>query len=476
MDKLNLALSEGHASRKTVSLAPGYDKYKHFSLAENERKYSRQFFSLYQHRLGMLKPRVDREAMTKWGHDTRRVDGQKIQHKHKILDIVSGELCWVLGTVFVEMKHKLKIMQDVEKGTDDVMPELTLSYIDETEIGVVMLEDESGRAILHNPELLGRKGLVTGCFVAVLGIEIQAGILEVMEVLVPTPAPQLPLPTTGRGSKLAFVSGLRFGADADADIRAVFLQQWLCGELGGEKDQQLSSEIGRLIICGDSVVEDTTDYAEKETSKALFGSKNVSRFKTSSFVAFNSWLAEVSALVPVSIMAGENDPAEACWPQQPFHRSLLGENTPYLADVSTTGSADAAISSLTNPTWLELDNGLRVLGSSGQNITDMLKYVLDKPTESSILDAMANTITWQNIAPTAPDTLYCYPYENKDPFTLDETPHLYFASNQPFLGSRKFELGNTSVTLVSVGDFRVTGDIMVVDTETLSVEKVLFVI
>lgn len=467
--QINRNLSANPATRPESGMATDFEKSNAFSLADEERKYSRQFFAMYQQRLAMLKPRVEQEAMKRWGHNTRQVDGQKIQHKDKILDIVSGELCWVLGTVFSDMKHKLNILQDVDKGVDDVMPSVPRLYVDEENGAVVMLEDESGRAILHNIELLNTTGLVTGCFVAVLGIEIQAGIFEIMEVANPVPAPQNALPSPEATPKfLALVSGLLFGAQTEVDLRLLLLQQWLAGEIGSDDDQKESSSVCRLIIAGDLVKELEPEANTDFQTTNNFGSKNTSHFLPESLKIFDQWLSEVVSTVPVTVMAGDSDPAEICLPQQPIHRSLFGANGQFI------GNENLPIHVTTNPSWMQLANGLRVLGTSGQNITDILKYHLHNDQENDILDVMERTIKWQNIMPTAPDTLYCYPYEDKDPFTLDETPHLYFAGNQTAFASREIELQNCKVTAVSVPKFSETGEIVLVNTSTLETKTVSF--
>ena len=40
-------------------------------------------------------------------------------------------------------------------------------------------------------------------------------------------------------------------------------------------------------------------------------------------------------------------------------------------------------------------------------------------------------LDWRHIAPTAPDTLHCYPFADNDPFVLAQTPHVFFVGGQP---------------------------------------------
>ncbi len=46
------------------------------------------------------------------------------------------------------------------------------------------------------------------------------------------------------------------------------------------------------------------------------------------------------------------------------------------------------------------------------------------------LKLMEGTLQWRHLAPTAPDTLPCYPFCDTDPFVLDACPHVYFVGNQ----------------------------------------------
>ena len=71
--------------------------------------------------------------------------------------------------------------------------------------------------------------------------------------------------------------------------------------------------------------------------------------------------------------------------------------------------------------------------------------------------------------------LGCYPFQENDPFVLEECPHVYFVGNQP-----RFETtvvrgpAGQSVTLIAIPKFKETGQIVLLDMETLEVETMEF--
>jgi DNA polymerase delta subunit 2 len=77
-------------------------------------------------------------------------------------------------------------------------------------------------------------------------------------------------------------------------------------------------------------------------------------------------------------------------------------------------------------------DGVRFLGTAGQNVDDVYKYsgLEDR------LSIMEHILQWGHLIPTAPDTLAAYPFPDRDPFVLETAPHVFFAGNQPELGTR----------------------------------------
>lgn len=66
-----------------------------------------------------------------------------------------------------------------------------------------------------------------------------------------------------------------------------------------------------------------------------------------------------------------------------------------------------------------------------------------------------------------------YPFQDDDPFVLNECPHLFFAGSQP-----KFDTAvingpeGQMVRLIAVPKFKETGNLVLVDMETLDVELI----
>ena len=90
------------------------------------------------------------------------------------------------------------------------------------------------------------------------------------------------------------------------------------------------------------------------------------------------------------------------------------------------------------------------------------------------LDLMEATVRWQHVAPSAPDTLACYPYKDRDPFFIERSPHVYFAGMQPAFGCRKVRVGDAETVCVLVPDFSKTSSVVLLDVDTLECHPVTF--
>src|SRR5262249_35638467 len=89
----------------------------------------------------------------------------------------------------------------------------------------------------------------------------------------------------------------------------------------------------------------------------------------------------------------------------------------------------------------------------------------------------------RHIAPTAPDTLWCYPYFNADPFIVQETPHVYIVGGQERFATKmvvdSIDDGGDDKTrcrLVMVPEFAKTEVLVLLNLRTLNVKTVTFAV
>ncbi len=113
-----------------------------------------------------------------------------------------------------------------------------------------------------------------------------------------------------------------------------------------------------------------------------------------------------------------------------------------------------------------------ILGTSGQNIDDLWRCTA---TEDR-LELLASTLAWGHVAPSAPDTLSCHPFNDRDPFLIGDQPHVYFAANQPSYGTRLVQApgGGAATRLVLVPSFAATGTAVLVNLSTLACHPITF--
>lgn len=426
-----------------------HDRPNEFALDLKDRNYDMQYYKMYQYRLNVLRERVETCCKAKWNHDFK-INGKKVVKKSKVLDIQAGEPSWCVGTIYCEMKYKPNILDEVVNDTYGA-PDLTKSYTDPEGTDEIMLDDESGRVILVG-DLVRNTPFVSGTVVGLLGMEADAGTFQVLDICYPNALPQKPFPTISK-KKIAFISGINASPrNPSLSLKLQLLQDSLSGELSTEIEM---SEISRCIILGDSL-------NPGENREDLPGSLS----------EFGSFLGNLLKSIPVDILPGENDPSDRSLPQQPLHRALFDEAlSPYFERENMN-----VFHSVTNPYWFDIE-GCQLLATSGQQINDITKYIIPYYEETKTLkgdniehrlDLIEATLKWQNIAPTAPDTLWCYPYPDNDPFILTQWPHVYIVGNQPQFGYRKVTLENdTQVIIVAVPGFSATGQFVVFDLETL---------
>ncbi|KAJ9085082.1 DNA polymerase delta subunit 2 [Entomophthora muscae] len=275
--------------------------------------------------------------------------------------------------------------------------------------------------------------LVTGAVVALLGKESTSGEFEVEEVILPGQLEQSPIIGEEEPRYFAFASGLNFGENNNGSLE--LLLEFLLGgfDIGNIK----SRDIIKVVVAGN-----------------IYGPLNPKESYKDPTSKIDCFLNQVCQSIPVYLIPGANDPTTRALPQQPLHSGLFN---------ATNSLPTLHLAS--NPLDVEL-MGLRIMGTAGQPINDLKKCGSDVVTS---LDWLEATLKFGHFAPTSPDTLYCYPYSNQDPFVLTACPHIFFAGNQDEFATRMIAGDNGQQTrMITIPSFSTSGQIVLVEASTLA--------
>ncbi|OBT45242.1 hypothetical protein VE00_03669 [Pseudogymnoascus sp. WSF 3629] len=470
---------------------------------EKDKQYRQQYGDMYFLRLAKLKPAAEKVAAVAWAGF--EIGGEEATKVERVLDVRQGELCWVTGTIYMDMALKPNILDDISKDhwTSAVPPRQKYKSSDGSDS--TMLEDESGRVRLIGARLADEM-MVTGCIVSVMGTENANGDFEVIDIRTPDLAPQparwehsdssktatesgrkvkkqkvededeeMTESRPGSGGKIAIVSGLDIsGSNAGHTLQLNLLLEYLLGEALDPASQQQASQISRLIIAGNSIVVDDSvpggslGNTRKATHKKY--GYDSSAYNPAPTAHLDDFLAALLPSVPVTLLPGASDPANASLPQQPVHSAMFPQARAYGSGPPTDGEKKIGwFDAVTNP-WEGEVEGWRVLGTGGQNVDDVFKYV-EGEDRLGMMEAMCR---WRCCAPTAPDTLWSYPFQDDDPFVIKDCPHLYIVGSQPKFDTTVIEgPDGQMVRLIAVPRFSETGELLLVDSETLEVERVV---
>lgn len=323
-----------------------------------------------------------------------------------------------------------------------------------------------------NPRHKSQAKTLIGVVMAVLGMETASGDFEVIDICfaglpdlaASAPQPLATRPANGDKGKgkaqegpvwVAVLSGVSAGSeDVPEDLKAQLLAEWLMGEGGGggdEGDLAISSRIAHVVFAGNSLAAPVRHEDDRKPRKYGYDASTYSPHPT---MTLDALLVDMLAGgLNVHVLPGAEDPVGVTLPQQPFPRAMLRN--------ASMGGGDA-LRMHTNPCWFEL-GGKSFLGTGGQTIDDVYKYV---HSEDRLAMAL-RTLEWRHVAPTAPDTLWCFPFADKDPFIIDKRPHVYLVGNQPEFATslvRSEDDPDASPTrVVLVPRFAETGLIALVD-------------
>ncbi len=254
-----------------------------------------------------------------------------------------------------------------------------------------MLEDESGRLRVIGESLSSH--YVTGCVLAALGTEQADGTFQVIATQYADLPRQpqrwerqdsaltwakRPIPKRERAGKLAIISGLGITGAEDDELILDLLVEYLIGEATGPPSQAGASNITRLIIAGDSLagaspILSRDDFAVKKAKSKNYG-YDASSYNATPTERLDSLLSDILPSLPITLLPGPSDPSNVALPQQRLHPALFPESRLYAEPPALEIDTIHGLDTVTNP-WAGDIDGFRVLGTGGQTVADLLKYV-----------------------------------------------------------------------------------------------------
>jgi len=109
----NLLRSPSNHTHKPLTREPSLYKPLTTYALEKEKHYQQQYGDMYFLRLTKLKPAVEANAEEAWRDFN--IAGEDVEKVERVLDVRQGKLCWVAGTIYMEMPLKPNILDDISK-------------------------------------------------------------------------------------------------------------------------------------------------------------------------------------------------------------------------------------------------------------------------------------------------------------------------------------------------------------------------
>ena len=394
-----------------------FENQVHDSVAPENQIFEKQYASNYFVRLQMLKQATTEAARSKWS------DIPVLESISKYRSYPQNSPVGIVGTLFKDMRLKPNVLEELQRHSRILDQHMVPSASEEISrlcsgSDNLFIEDSESRIAVvvgDNRNLIDR--VVTGLIVALRGRVGEGGVFEASEICFPgreggwiSPVPPRP------PCRVLFVSGLNVGHPQSCPLGLELLKQFV-----------ISGNLSRVIIAGDSLT------------------------NSSGLSVADAFLAEISSTVPVDLIPGPNDPTNFALPQQPLHSAFFPLSKKF-----------RNFQALSNPYDCKLE-GVRVLGSSGQGVADVLQY---SSVENSI-DALTLCLEARHLAPTAPDTLACYPVSDIDPLVIQGDVHVFFSGNHKDLGVKVLQDERGVSLCVALPAFSVTGQAVIVDLNNL---------
>ncbi|MEJ1274412.1 polymerase (DNA directed) delta 2 regulatory subunit [Cricetulus griseus] len=420
--------SASNATFARVPVATYTNSSQPFRLGE--RSFSRQYAHIYATRLIQMRPFLESRAQQHWGSGV----GVK-----KLCELQPGEQCCVVGTLFKAMPLQPSILREISEEHNLIPQPPRSKYIHPDD--ELVLEDELQRIKLKGTIDVSK--LVTGTVLAVFGSVRDDGRFQVEDHCFADLAPQKPVPPLDTDRFVLLVSGLGLGGGGGESLLGTqLLVDVVTGQLGDEGEQCSAAHVSRVILAGNLLSHNT--QSRDSINKAKYLTKKTQAASVEAVKMLDEILLQLSV-------------------------SSLGTGRAMEIQLVKL-LLDGEEKLVTNPYQATID-GVRFLGTSGQNVSDIFRY----SSMEDHLEILEWTLRVRHISPTAPDTLGCYPFYKTDPFIFPECPHVYFCGNTPSFGSKIIRGPEDQVVLlVAVPDFSSTQTACLVNLRSLACQPISF--
>uniref|UniRef100_A0A0G4FN87 DNA polymerase delta subunit OB-fold domain-containing protein n=1 Tax=Chromera velia CCMP2878 TaxID=1169474 RepID=A0A0G4FN87_9ALVE len=398
---------EGENGKGAQTIVRRASEFQNFSARFylKHRTYTQQYSQVYYIRLHTLRKDVMETAQAKWS------DLPEKRFLPRILEAHPNMECVIIGTTYKNMTLKPSVFDSLaQKSKESVGAIPRKSFLSPDDY--IALEDETSRVRLSSEGTELQRKLLTGCVIAVRGALTDSGDFKVSDwtfagAPIPLPLPKVTASTPPRPPFVAFVSGLRLGCPSLRMQPLVLLRDFLFGTCASP---ELSADVVRLVICG-NILGEPSPVSQRTAAMVAEPPQGAGKGPSAADAFANekemlkeadAFISQLASVIPVDLMPGEGDPSGFLLPQQPIHPSLF-----------PTAAKNAALTGVTNPFHFEV-GGVSFLGTSGQPLSDGLAFS-EAADECQCLETFAHA---RHLAPTAPDTLPCYPFTIADPLAI----------------------------------------------------------
>lgn len=368
----------------------------------------------------------------------------------KLKDIISDE-CIVIAILFVTSSLKFSILK--AQNRTDVS---TDTYFNED--AVIHIEDDTGKIEIEFTEEFDKlTALATGMVLGFVGSKNEKNVFICSDVIFPKRLERSN--SSEAGGKILVLSNI-FMNNANYEGVRVIVDFY-------------RNEVQDVIIFG-NFLDNTTPEPD--------------------FDVFNRLLSGIRARI--HLIPGFNDPTPRMIPQYPLHRLLLSKS-------------HTNINLLQNPCEAIISDRNVVL-INGFIVQDILKYVtrrrmqhedhmlkdedtLNRPTEpnnilnytineihgtenhpripsdNDTLDVLVQLLQIRHMAPSAPDTISCFPFTHRDPFIINKCEYLMMGGSES-LSEREY----MGIKVICVPDFNLTQSAVLIDTADKSTLEIRY--